>query len=526
MTSSKLSRRTLLAASLGATQLALLDRMTRPLPARACGADDGPTRLLVLYLSGGVRFYPIFMPMSDADIATTIPPPSSPASEPIFWRPTDVITLDGESGGFMPLRMGRSWNPADPGDRTGYRYSPMGYSWLEFGLGPSTAVIHGIDQNSFAHSAAYVAAMCGVAGEAYRAPALVSTVANHLHQRFASTRPIPCVAINTRGTPQSPGLPAQATPAVIPDVRSLASLFSSSGERHRRWRGADARTAEEVPTYDGTGSFGSIGLTNVDSLLLERTRALGAGARARDREILDQIYGSYAAVSRTLAADVVAAVEAVTPTTITKPDHLRAYGMYDFTFGLANGRIDMTASCEWILRLLKSNVTSAVYANLPERYYDYHNGTTVPMATAATRAQLDILARLMGEMKATPSPDRPDRSLYDDTLVVIQSEFNRTWPRGPNQDEPDAWQYGDDHNAVTSVILSGGGISGNRQIGGFSLPSTDGLPVDIREESGETSTRPPRAADLVATVCDAFGMRMGEDFFIPGGYGVIDGLCE
>src|SRR5690606_4709534 len=147
---------------------ALLDRMSRVAPARACD-DDGPTRLLVLYLQGGVRFYPFFVPMSDEDIRTTIPPPSSPLSEPTFFRPEDVISLDGDSGGFMPLRMGRRWNPEDPGDRTGYRTTPMGYSWLHYGLGPSTAVVHGIDQGSFAHAAAYVAAMCGVPGDAYRA---------------------------------------------------------------------------------------------------------------------------------------------------------------------------------------------------------------------------------------------------------------------------------------------------------------------------------------------------------------------
>ncbi|MDQ3034176.1 MAG: DUF1501 domain-containing protein [Myxococcota bacterium] len=524
---SKLTRRRLFAASLGAAQLALLDRMTAFSPARAaCGAADGPSRLLVLYLPGGVRFYPIFVPMSDADIRTTIPAPRSAMGEPIFFRPEDTITLDGDSGGFAPLRMGVNWNPADPGDRDGYRTSPMGYSWLHYGLGPSTSILHGIDQGSFAHSAAYVAAMCGVAGEAYRAPALLSVVANHLHARFGSTRPIPCVAINTKGVPQSPGLPAQATPAVIPTVGSLAELFSSDSGRHRRWRNADGRRAVELPSFDGTGSLGTVGLTHVDELLLERTRGLGAGTRGGTRDVLEQIYGSYAAVSRTLATDVVTAVEAVTPTTIEKPDHLRGFGMYDFTFGLANGRVDMTNSCEWILRLLKSNVTSAVYASLPERYYDYHNGASVAEATAATRAQLDIIARMMGEMKATPSPDRPDRSLYDDTLVVIQSEFNRTWPRGPSQDEPDAWSYGDDHNAVTSVILSGGGISGNRQIGGFELPSTEGLPVDIREEGGEATSRKPRAADLVATVCDVFGMQPGTDYFIPGGYGVIDGLCD
>ena len=118
--SSKISRRNLLAASLGATQLALLDRFSlfdRP-RARACD-DEGPTRLLVLYLPGGVRFYPDFIPMSDDEITRTIPPPGNSLGEPVFYRPSDVITLEGDSGGFQPIRMGRGWNPADPGDRTG-----------------------------------------------------------------------------------------------------------------------------------------------------------------------------------------------------------------------------------------------------------------------------------------------------------------------------------------------------------------------------------------------------------------------
>ncbi|MCB9630910.1 MAG: DUF1501 domain-containing protein [Sandaracinus sp.] len=320
------------------------------------------------------------------------------------------------------------------------------------------------------------------------------------------------------------GLPAHAAPAVVPSLDSLAGLFSADGERHRRWRNADARTESEVVGLDGATQ--RLGVTNVDRLLLERTRALGGRARGGNREVLEQLWGSYAAVSRTLASDVVGAVQAITATTQEKPDHLRAYGMYDMTFGLANGRVDMNASCEWILRLLKSDVTSVVYANLPERYYDYHDGSSVAEAAAATRAQLDILARMLGEMKATPSPDRPGRTLYDDTVVVIQSEFNRTWPRGASREDPESWTYGDDHNAVTSVLVSGGRVAGNRQIGGFELPSTEGLPVTIAEESGETSTRRPRAADFVATICDLFGMRMGEDFFIPGGYGVIRGLCE
>ena len=526
--SRKFTRRTLLGASLGAAQLALLERFMSFGERARADEGDGPTRLLVVYLPGGVRFYPLFCPLTPEEIDRTIPPPTNASQEPIFFRPDDLVELDGDSGGFTPLRMGRNWNPADPGDRTGYRTSPMGYSWVHYGLGPTTAVLHGIDNGSFAHDAAYVGAMCGIAGGDYRAPAVVSTVANHLHARFAGTRPIPCVAINGSAVPRAPGLPAHAQPTIVPGPDALANLFSSDGERVGRWSGCDHRERIDLPTWDGSGTHAGIGVTTVDGLLLERTRALGARANGKSNDVLGQIYESYAAVSRTLASDVVTAVEAVTPVTIPKPDHLRAYGMFDMTFGLANGRIDMTANCEWILRLLKSNITSVVYANMPEHYYDYHNGSSVPYATAASRAQLDILARLMGEMMATPSPDRPGRTLYDDTVVVIQSEFNRTWMTGRTQDDPSSWGYGDDHNAVTSVVVSGGTVAGNRQIGGFDLENASlpyGLPVDIEEEDlGHISSRPPRAADTAATLYDLFGMRPGADYFIPGGYGVIQGL--
>lgn len=529
---SKMSRRALLAASLGATQLALLDRFSllEPSRARACPGEDGPTRLLVLYLPGGTRFYPVFTPMSDADIGRVIPPPGDVLGEPIFFRPETMVTLDGDSGGFAPLRMGRSWNVADPGDRTGYRTSPMGYSWLHYGLGPTTAVVHGVDQGAFAHAAAYVASTCGIPGDDYRAPATVSVIANHLHARFASTRPLPCVAISASGVPRAPGLPPLASPAVVPSLRSLAELFSSQSARHRRWRDSDARMVSELPTYDGTGTYGDVGLTRPDSWALGRTRRVGTRAHGATVDALEEIYGSYASVSRTLASDIVDSVEAVTPITHEVPDHLRAYGHFSVTFGLANGRIDMNSSFEWVLRLLKSNVTSAVYAKLPEYFYDFHSGGTVYAAAAATRAQLDMIAQLMGEMKVTPSPDRPGRTLYDDTIVVVQSEFNRTFPRGPNQDSRDGWSFGDDHNPMTSVVVSGGAIAGNRQIGGFDVSSgtglPPGLPVEILEEDGRSSMRPPRAADMAASLCDVFGLRAGRDFFIPGGYGTIRGLCR
>ena len=116
----------------------------------------------------------------------------------------------------------------------------------------------------------------------------------------------------------------------------------------------------------------------------------------------------------------------------------------------------------------------------------------------------------------------PGKTRYDDTLAVILSELSRTWARGKDQSTPEGWQYPDDHFNYTSVILTGGNTAPNRQIGGFDLdPAVKGQAVAILDESGTVVKRVPTAADLVATVCGAFGMKMGTDFFIPGGHGQI-----
>ncbi len=530
-----LTRRGFLAASVGAAQLALLDRFSSLAgggTARAQVGPDGPTKLLVLYLPGGLRFHEQFVPLSDADIDRTIPPNANPNQEPVYFGPEDLHTFTGDSGGFQPLRMSRRWNPSDPADRSGYAYTPLGYSWVHHDLGATTAAIHGVNAGSVAHQAAQVGAMCGLAGSTYRAPALVSLVANHLHQRFGDVRPIPCVSIRGSGrggVPQGAGLPSEAWPTVIPDQATLTELFSADPARLRRWASSNERASRTLPAVGPSGPYPDAQLTSVDEAVMRRAASFAAGATPANRDILAGLYGSYAAVSKTLAQDVVSAVESVTPTTLARPAFLAPYHSdYGATFGLANGGLEMTDSCEWILRLLKSNVTSAVYANLPQHEYDSH-GTNTDLGHAYARAQLDIIARLLGEMKATPSPDDANRTLYDDTVVLIQSEFNRSWAMGPTRASSDGWNQGDDHNDHGSVILSGGAVAGNRQVGGFDIDAmrhliAPGLPVSIREESGDTSERPPNIADVVATVANLFGMEPNEDFFIPGGYGVIEGL--
>ena len=100
---------------------------------------------------------------------------------------------------------------------------------------------------------------------------------------------------------------------------------------------------------------------------MRRLAAIGGASAGERLTVLENIHRNYAAVSNTLALDVVSAIESAVPTTVPRPDFLSSYRTdYGFTFGLANYSMDMTPASEWVLRLLKSNVTSVVYANLGE----------------------------------------------------------------------------------------------------------------------------------------------------------------
>ncbi len=119
----------------------------------------------------------------------------------------------------------------------------------------------------------------------------------------------------------------------------------------------------------------------------------------------------------------------------------------------------------------------------------------------------------------TQSPSRSDRTLLEDTMVVVFSEFSLTW-----------WRRGDDHWQHTSALFAGGGIGRSRSVGNFTSDNQFaaggyGVPVNIQEETGSTSSRVPTAADFVSTIYRGMGMEM-DDFFIPGGYGEILGVRE
>jgi uncharacterized protein (DUF1501 family) len=132
---------------------------------------------------------------------------------------------------------------------------------------------------------------------------------------------------------------------------------------------------------------------------------------------------------------------------------------------------------------------------------------------------MDCVARFLGELKAAPAPGKPGKTLLDDTLVLVMSEFGRSWA---SRGSDGTYSLADDHHPFTSVAFAGGNVAANRQVGSYT-PRGLGVPVDIIEENGQPSKRVPRAADAVTTALRIMGMEL-HDFFIPGGYGEVVGL--
>src|SRR5262249_13411315 len=100
--------------------------------------------------------------------------------------------------------------------------------------------------------------------------------------------------------------------------------------------------------------------------------------------------------------------------------------------------------------------------------------------------------------------------------VYVFSDFGRTFPK-----------RGSDHHPANCAILAGGTIIGNQMVGGYDETmdgSPMGVPVPVIEESGAHVTRHVNSQDIAATVIGAFGLEMGKDFFIPGGYAMFDGV--
>lgn len=544
----KLSRRILLGLGIGATQLALLERfgLNR---ASAGPTTGGPTKLLSIWIPGGLNQEQIWGALSDAGIAKYIPAPAG-GNQPYFYNAAMVQNYDGTTGDDGPYRKIRGpiwWNPKDPSMndfKTGnpatngaQAYVPWGYSWASKDLSTQAVyeravMIHGIDQGTAAHGSGQIAALSGVAAGDFRAPAIAAVVANAMMTAFPD-RVLPSVSVGGMLNPKalsttSNPISGAASPIFLNSTASLAHTISDHPDS--AWAGLRARHDIDELGFTGDPTGKKLSVTPMDAQSMKAVRALkGISSTATDK-LLEELHETYAGVSRTLARDVVNILAK------TKgAEHLPAAipwapnsGKFGYFLGVADGG----SSTAWdgdfdlTLRLLKSDLATSVTLRVPGAYnfsYDTHAPPSANRHTNNLRGTFEVLGRLFLEMMLTPSTTQPGKSLLDETVVHIFSDFGRTFaaPLG-----------GTDHHPTTTMILLGGNVHGNRMIGGYDETTAGtplGKPVDvINIEEGNTSTtsRVPRAADAAATVYRAFGLTAGKDFFIPGGYGEIKGALD
>jgi hypothetical protein len=519
----KLSRRTLLAAGgLGAIQLGLLSRFgLGGSRARAACSVDRPTKLLMIMIPGGIHNELMWSPFHDDLIPRFIPPPDR---SPCFYDASTVENLDGSGDAdadadIRRIRMNVTWDRADPSSMTVPDPGNKGYVWAapEHRLYESTAILHGVDQGTAAHQSGQIASICGVAGANFGAPAIPAVIANHFLDRFPD-RAVPSVSIG--GTLSGPSLSLRpaAGPAEIANVDDLAYTLS---DRRGSWEGLRTRTVRPAVGFDGTPEAMGLPLTTVEAAVLPQIGALRGHSTTGTDRALEQLYGGYAGLSRTLARDIVDIVSR-TPGVEHLPDAM-PWAPTSPRFGWQIGYADFYASdATWepnfdlALRMLKSDLTTAVSFRLPMTFpFDSHFTNPFGGHGNHLRGAFESIGRLIAEMKLTPSTLQAGATLLDDTLVYVTSDFGRTFPISG----------GSDHNPMHSAVLVNGRIQGNRMVGGY-LESSLGRPIElVTGEHGETEMRPPTARDVAATIYACFGMQAEHDYFIPGGYGVANGIA-
>lgn len=218
-----------------------------------------------------------------------------------------------------------------------------------------------------------------------------------------------------------------------------------------------------------------------------------------------------------IATDIVTRLEATEGFTYwpaVGPAPWSRLGMLGWAQGLADEfetGAEYERQFDLALRFLKSGLTTSVALRAPTASFDYHDGGPDAYFKAGYRLHgaMESLGRILVEMANTPSEG--GRSLLDDTLVYVYSDFGRTF-------------LGDDHNPMTTAVLVGGGVNGNQMVGGFSGDEL-GAAVPITGEDGAKENRAPKSQDVIATILAAFGVAPGEGgFFLPGGYGVVEGV--
>jgi hypothetical protein len=519
----KLSRRQIFQLSLGGTQMALLSQFTRK--ARAANPIR-PTKLLGIWIDGGLQWESMFTPLTRAGIAKYVPAPQGD-DIPMGYNASQVENFDGspvdlESTNVIqklrgPVYFDRT-NPSATGPiakaNGAQRHVRWGYSWADPKLKvyERAALLVGADQGAPSHEAGKIAALCGVAGANFRAPAVHAVVANAMAERFPD-RPLPNVNLSGTG-PSAFGLPARANPLGLRSISDVGPTLSDQNEG--AWKGLRKRTEFPNLKYDGTAGKGTLPVTVVDKAVLEAVRKERALSTKQTDATLERLYDTYKQASKTIARDVLAAIGK------TKGFEFLGAAVPEYAgdpaafMGQTNnfGPLSSVADFDFALRLLKSDLVTSVNlraTSVRGFVFDTHYPPDGKLHSAALHITFEQVGRLIAEMSLTPIGG--GRTLLDDTLVYVYSDFGRTsQTSGPATD----------HHPTTCAILAGGSIVGNQMLGAYDESYQDsplGRPVALLEESGQPATRTSQSQDVAATVLTAFGLKPGTDYFIPGGYG-------
>ncbi|MEM9073537.1 MAG: DUF1501 domain-containing protein [Myxococcota bacterium] len=515
------TRRDILRLGLGSAQLALLGGvgLLKSSSARAA-LGPGPKKLLTVYVPGGWHPWTFFCPLTPAEIEAHVPPRNGDVQgEPAWFGSAEVTNLDGSGDatsdeGIPRLRTSQPWDEARLSDPP-RGASSNGWAWKEYRLWEKAVVLHGVDMGTASHESGLISAMCGVPGSRYRSPALHARIAATLFDTYGESRPLGAVAIGNGPVPAHLDLGPPGTATVM---RSLSSLEQTFTDRiDRAWSGLRARSSRPQVAFDGAPIATPLDTTEMDEFALRRTRALRGVVNAPTDAFYESIHDMYVGVSKRLALDVVGMLDG-TPAWEHQPEPYWTGG--NAPWGVRMGPHSRDGGSTWAssfnlaLKMLKSDLCSAV--SLEARgvggfHFDTHSGSGHEVQCLQVRAVLDVVGRLLGEMRATPTSG--GSNLLDDTLVIVQSEFARTWPKGGVCDH---WPF-------TSVILAGGNIRPNQMIGAYRFGGTSptGAEVDMRLEGGEDARLAPRSADVVQTALQVMGIA---DQTLPGGSAEIIGV--
>jgi hypothetical protein len=522
----RLQRRRFLQATLGATQLGLLSGLV---PKARAQNSQAPTKLLSIWVTGGLHFEGFFSPFTRTGIERYMPAPMG-GNYPHGYTPDQVgrfdrgaVDLDNPST-VRPLQGPIYWNWDNPSDSSGVvpgsngsqTFRPYGYVWADptHRLYERTTLLVGADQGTASHASGLVASMCGIAGATFRKPSVQSIVAYHMAERFPD-RPLPNVYIGGVA-PSALDLPSLANPVAMNNADAVRPTLSDRIDG--AWQGMRTRADRADFGFDGS-TAGTLPATTIDDFALRQMRGLRGKSTAATDAMIEQLYNNSRNHSRVLQRDVLSSLEQ-----IIGFERLPLVPGYESDFaclGYADscGQLQSIADAEFALRLLKSDLVSSVTLMCPalnNGTFDTHFTGGPQMGGNMLRLSIEAIGRLVAEMQLTPIGG--GRTLLDDTLVYVYSEFGRTFPK-----------TGSDHHPATCAMIIGGGVRGNQMLGGYDESiegSPLGAPVGIIEETGEASVRPPRSQDVAATVMSAFGLVPNEDFFLPGGYGVFDGALE